>query len=132
MEREHLTKKQEGFVKDYLDTGNATESARRNYNVKNDNVAGAIGGENLQKPKIQAYLESMAEKVSSNMVRLALSAESEQVQVTAGKDVLDRAGYKPTDKTDITTNGQPLNQDTQSKIDEAVTNYMNGHKGNTQ
>jgi phage terminase small subunit len=106
---EKLTKKQEEFAKNYLDTGNGTKSALGVYDTESENVAANIASENLRKPKIIEYLSSQAEAVSANMVRLALSAESEQVQVQAGRDVLDRAGYKPTDKQDITSGGEKIN-----------------------
>ena len=47
-----LTKKQRGFVKDYLATGNGSLSAKRNYDVANDDTARAIATENLTKPSI--------------------------------------------------------------------------------
>ena len=50
-----LTKKEKGFVKDFIITNNATEAAKRNYEIESpniDNVAGSIGSENLTKPKI--------------------------------------------------------------------------------
>jgi len=52
-----LTPKQKGFVKDYLETGNATEAAARNYDVANRHVAGTIGAENMEKPVIQSLIE---------------------------------------------------------------------------
>lgn len=53
-----LTRKQKGFVKDYIETGNATEAAERNYDVKDRNVANAIGNENLAKPSIRNAIEA--------------------------------------------------------------------------
>lgn len=94
-----LTKKQKGFADDYLDTGNGTLSAKRNYDVANEHVAAVIAAENLKKPEIRAYLEQNASAVASNMVRLALGAKKESDQIAAGKDVLDRAGYKPVEKS---------------------------------
>lgn len=47
-----LTKKQRGFVKDYLETGNATQAVKNHYNVSNDLTARVIGSENLTKPNI--------------------------------------------------------------------------------
>lgn len=105
---EDLTKKQADFVKEYLDSGNGTQAALKAYDTEDPNTAGVIAHENLRKPKILEYLESVADKVASNMVHLALNAESEQVQLGAGKDVLDRAGYKPVDRQDLTTNGKDL------------------------
>lgn len=34
---EDLSPKEKGFVNDYIDTGNATEAAARNYDVANRN-----------------------------------------------------------------------------------------------
>lgn len=103
-----LTKKQEEFAIEYLETGNGTQSALKAYDTEDPNTANQIAVENLRKPTVIQYLQENASAVSSNMVRLALNAESEQVQVSAGKDVLDRAGYKPVDKTDITSKGEQI------------------------
>lgn len=47
-----LTKKQRGFVKDYLETGIGSLAVKRNYDVKDDDTARAIATENLTKPSI--------------------------------------------------------------------------------
>ena len=96
-----LTKKQKGFVKDYLDTGNATESAERNYNVKDRDVARSIGSENLTKPDIRAYLADKSNDAVSMVYTLSQTAENEGVRLNASKDILDRAGYKPVDKSEV-------------------------------
>ena len=49
-----LSKKQEGFVQDYVKTGNATRAALNNYDVKDgkvskERVAEVIGSQNLSK-----------------------------------------------------------------------------------
>jgi phage terminase small subunit len=56
-----LTEKQKRFADYYIETGNATESARRaGYSLK---TARVIGGENLLKPAIRAYIdEQLAQK----------------------------------------------------------------------
>ncbi len=59
-----LTKKQQGFVEDYLETGNATEAAERNYDVKDRSVANAIGAENLSKPSIRNVIMSIADSLT--------------------------------------------------------------------
>lgn len=63
-----LTKKQKGFVKDYIKTGNATESAMRNYDVKNRNVANNIGAENLAKPSIENEIKSIADSIPDELL----------------------------------------------------------------
>lgn len=63
-----LSKKQEGFIRDFVKTGNATEAASRNYDVKNRNVAHNIGSENLQKPTILAKVKSIAESIPDELL----------------------------------------------------------------
>lgn len=60
---EKLTKKQKGFVKDYIKTGNGTQSALKNYDTDDPNVANAIASENLRKPMIQDAIKSIAEQI---------------------------------------------------------------------
>ena len=58
-----LTDKQRLFVDAYLQTWNATESARRAGYGGNDTTLGAIGSENLRKPLISALVKArLAEK----------------------------------------------------------------------
>lgn len=57
-----LTKKQKGFVKDYVETGNGTQAALKNYDTEDENTAAAIASENLTKPKIeQAVTEALSD-----------------------------------------------------------------------
>lgn len=48
--------------------------------------------------RILSRLATMAEKAVEMLYELAMNAESESVRLTALRDVLDRAGFKPTDK----------------------------------
>lgn len=50
--KQKLTKKQRGFVKDYVETGNGVVSAMKNYDVKDYNTAAVIASENITKPNI--------------------------------------------------------------------------------
>lgn len=59
-----LSKKQKGFIKDYIETGNGTESAMRNYKVKNKETANAIAVENLQKPLIKETIARYGDRFS--------------------------------------------------------------------
>lgn len=119
-----ITKKQKEFADEYLETGNGVKAALKAYGTDDYNTAGVIAHENLNKPKIIEYFESVSSNVAANMYKLALSAESEQVQVSAGKDVLDRAGYKPVDRKDITTDGEKINQVTISQeLQEIADEY---------
>jgi phage terminase small subunit len=63
-----LTKKEKGFVKDYVKTGHGTQSALNNYDTDDENVAGVIASENLRKPKIQEAIKSIAERIPDELL----------------------------------------------------------------
>lgn len=97
-----LTKKQRGFVHDYLKTGNGTLAALNNYDIEGkdrNNTASVIASENIAKPRIREYLESRAKRAAEIVYELAENAETEQVKLSASKDILDRAGFKAIDKS---------------------------------
>lgn len=52
-----LTKKEKGFVKDYIKTGNGTKAVLSNYDTESENTAAAIASENLRKPKIINFIQ---------------------------------------------------------------------------
>jgi phage terminase small subunit len=52
-----LTKKQKGFVKDYVETGNGTLAVKQNYAPTTDETARVIAHENLTKPNIVKAIE---------------------------------------------------------------------------
>lgn len=104
-----LNPKHKEFADEYLETGNATQAVKTTFNnIKDDNCAGVKGYRLLRNDKIREYLEDKAETAAQNIYKLANEAENESVKLNANKDILDRAGFKPTDKTDITTNGKEL------------------------
>lgn len=94
-----LSKKEKGFADDYLETGNGVESALKNYDTEDYSSAGVIAHENLKKLKIQRYLADKAEDASSMVYKLSQNAENEAVRLNASKDILDRSGFKPVEKT---------------------------------
>lgn len=65
----NLTPKQKAFADAYIETGNASEAARRaGYSEK---TAGAIGGENLEKPAIKAYIKERLADIEAQHVASA-------------------------------------------------------------
>ena len=104
-----LTKKQEGFAKDYIETGNATLAVKQNYGVSNDNSAAAAGSRLLRSVKVQEYIEDKAEHVAAIVYEIAQFGESDPVRLSASKDILDRAGYKPIERSISVT--QTLNEE---------------------
>lgn len=113
--KQKFTEKQLKFIEYYSENGNATQSAiMAGYSRK---TAGAIGSENLTKPEIREAVEQKrrerADALQRQFLNDAISARSILFQVmqdpetppkdkiTAARDFLDRAGFKPVDKKEI-------------------------------
>lgn len=88
-----LTAKQKRFADYYIETGNATEAAKRaGYSQK---TARVIGQENLLKPAIKSYIEeklkeldekriAKAEEVLQYLTRVMRGEETEEIVVMEG------------------------------------------------
>jgi phage terminase small subunit len=63
-----LTKKEKGFVKEYVKTGNGTKSALKNYDTKDEDCAGVIASQNLGKLKIQNAIKSIADRIPDELL----------------------------------------------------------------
>jgi phage terminase small subunit len=91
-----LTKKQKGFVKDYIETGNGTQAALNNYDTIDYSTAGNIASDNLRKPKV---IEAIAEQIPDDLLvrkhlqLLNKTDEKGEIDVQAVKAGLDM-GYK--------------------------------------
>lgn len=100
-----LTKKQRGFVKDYVKTGNGRLAAENNYDVKNELTARVISSENLTKPSVVKEVEklqkTMAERLPNELLervhleglaatQVRFTPEGEQIKV---EDYRTRALY---------------------------------------
>lgn len=73
-----LTKKQRGFVKDYVLSGNGQESALNNYEIKaknKENIARAIASENLTKPNVALAIEIKQETLKSALEKKGITPE---------------------------------------------------------
>lgn len=66
--QQKLTKKQVGFVKDYVKTGNGTLAVMNNYAAKNNIVAKSIATENLTKPYIKAAIQSITDSIPDELL----------------------------------------------------------------
>jgi hypothetical protein len=121
-----LTPKEKGFCDDYIETGNGSEAARRNYNVANpyNSTARVIASHVLSRPHIQNYLEGMAEGAISRIEQLSIGAKNESVKLSANKDILDRAGWGAVSRTDITTSVDILSFYTDLKIKSAASEIV--------
>lgn len=120
------TKKQKVFAKAYVETGNGTRAALMSYDTKNPDVAKSIASENLTKPNVRALIEGFAEKAAKNVQLLADTAENEAVRLNANKDVLDRAGYKPIEKTMNVNLGVEITNPLVEELAEKLNNVLKG------
>lgn len=110
-----LTKKEKGFVKDFIDTGSGTKAALNNYDTEDENVAASIASQNLRKLKIQNAIheaipdELLAEKHLALLNKIDDKGEIDVVAVKAGLDMgyKIKGSYAP-EKKDITTGGEKL------------------------
>jgi len=65
-----LTKQEQTFVKEIIETGNGTQSALKAFRPKpkNDNAAGVKAYEKLRNPKIQEAILSIAERIPDELL----------------------------------------------------------------
>jgi len=122
------------FVREYVDNGgNATQAA---IAVGASKASASTVGYRLKtrltkeidaEQKLQ--LEGYAPKAISQIQNLAENAESENVKLKANADLLDRAGWKPVDKTEI-TEGNRYEDMTAEEIQRELDALMaeSGHK----
>jgi len=124
-----LTHKQKKFANHYIETGNGTQSALKAYDTKSEIVAASIGTENLRKPKVIEYLESKAENAAIRVVELSNQGENLNVALGASRDILDRAGYKPVEKSvnltvsveaNMSDEEKALVEDFENKLKESI------------
>lgn len=88
-----LTKKREGFVRDFVETGNATEAVLRNFDVQKRTTATVIGSQLLTVPEIATAVE-----LGKQSLREALEEEGVTAKRIAGKinELLDaKIGDEP-------------------------------------
>lgn len=99
-----LTLKQEKFVKAYTLTCNETEAKLQAGYAPTTNVLSipviAMSIEE-HREKMENLFRGASEAMFMNLYALAMSAKSEMVRFQATKDMLDRAGFKPADKREI-------------------------------
>lgn len=111
---EELTKKEKGFADEYLETGNGVQAALNHYDTTNYDSAGVIAHRTLKKAKIQEYLEDHAEGAISRIIDLSKDAKNENVKLMANKDIADRGGFKPVERTETKTLTIAVNLDEKS------------------
>ncbi len=109
MVQEKLTPKEKQFADNYIENGNARQAIKDTYNLGGkggrtdpeglDSTADQMAIQTLRKVRVQQYLEDKAEVAASIIFDLAQNSEIDQVKLGASKDIMDRAGYKPVEKS---------------------------------
>jgi hypothetical protein len=134
MKGEDLTLKQRRWMKEYIETGNASEAAMRAYDCKDRVVAASIGYENLRKLDYVEFMEAggVTDKLLQDKLMEGLSATKVVSARVTGKDADSRTDdfidvedyptrhkYMETalklrqrliERKDITSGGKPLPQ----------------------
>lgn len=121
-----LRSKHKEFADRYLEIDNGTQSIKDVYKEEeyDDDYAAVKACKLLKEDKVKAYLENNAGVAASNIVELANNAENETVRLNANKDILDRSGYKPTDKIDHSTLGEKINSTVDDDFLEKLVNKL--------
>lgn len=86
-----LTKKQKGFVEDFVVTGNGTQSVLKNYDTKSPKVASVMAVENLAKPSVVTAIEIGQETLRSALIAKGITptkiAEKIEVLLEASEPI---------------------------------------------
>ena len=108
-----LTQKQRALVDTLVATGCSITEAAGEAGYAEGESGRVTASKTLRFPHVQTYLmQQVAEnlgisaaRAASRMVQLATNARSEYVQLEASKDILDRTGYKPPDRSQAVVDG---------------------------
>ena len=107
LDKTRLTKKQTALVDTIVANGCSIKEASIIAGYSKGDAGRVTASKTLRLPHIQEYMQQRiresiglnATKASHKMLELSTSAKSEYVQLEASKDILDRAGYKPVEKS---------------------------------
>lgn len=90
-----LSKKRKGFARDYALTGNATDAAEKNFDVKDRGVARRVGSELLTFPDVVAEVERQTETLKSALENQGVTPEKIAQKVD---QLLNSEEYQAVDK----------------------------------
>ena len=108
-----LTDKQTALVDTIVATGCSITKAASQAGYAKGESGRVTASKALKLPHVQDYMMRQiqetiglnATKAVQQVARLATGARSEYVQLEASKDILDRAGYKPIDRSQVQVAG---------------------------
>jgi phage terminase small subunit len=104
-----LTKRQSALVDTLVATGCSIKNAAEEAGYASGESGRVSASKTLRLPHVQEYMmvrinETMglnATVAAARVLTLAQGAKSEYVQLEASKDILDRAGFKPIDRSQV-------------------------------
>ena len=113
MNTRQLTKKQTALVDTIVARGCTIAKAAEAAGYSPGESGRVTATKTMKLPHVQQYLmQRMNEEfglsatlAAGTVRRLAMGAKSEYVQLEASKDLLDRAGYKPIDRSQVQVAG---------------------------
>ena len=107
MTQRRITKKKKLLIDTIVATGCSITKASKIAGYSEGESGRVTASKTLRLPHIQEYMQQRIREsiglnatiASKKVLDLSTSAKSEYVQLEASKDILDRAGYKPIDKS---------------------------------
>ena len=107
LDKLRITKKQKLLIDTIVATGCSVKKASEIAGYAKGESGRVTASKTLRLPHIQEYMQQCIRQsiglnatiASRKVLDLASSAKSEYVQLEASKDILDRAGYKPVEKS---------------------------------
>lgn len=108
-----LTKKQQALVDVMVAEGLPTSQAAIKAGYSEGKAGYVTAHRTLKQPHVQQYMmQRITEQLGLNatiaaakVMNLASGAKSEYVQLQAAQDILDRAGFKPIDRSQVQVAG---------------------------
>jgi len=108
-----LTDKQTALVDTLVALGCSVTQAAKEAGYAQGESGRVSAHKALRQPHVQMYMmERISEQLGMNatvaaakVLKLAQGAKSEYVQLEASKDILDRAGFKPIDRSQVQVAG---------------------------
>ena len=113
LEQRKLTKKQSSLVDTLVATGCTLREAATQAGYAQGESGRVTASKTIRLPHVQSYMmQRINEQLGMNatvaaarVMNLATGARSEYVQLEASKDILDRAGFKPIDRSQVQVAG---------------------------
>ena len=108
-----LTKRQMALIDHLVATGEPLAKAAEAAGYAEGESGRVTASKTIRLPHVQQYMmQRVAETIGLNatsaaaqVMKLATGAKSEYVKLEAAKDILDRAGFKPVDRSQVQVAG---------------------------